>query len=164
MTLIEVVASLALLATLLGMAVVAQQRLRHQWVSARHRSEAIVALDRQLQDLIITRSLTSAEGIESEQDQVIGWPTDVEGELEGTSWRWRSSRLDGGELGSNELIPGISVIRFEAFDPSVQPSSPLATLDVLAFDSAREIETNAPPRSRVSVRADPFTKPRGAHP
>ena len=191
MTLIEVVAGLALLGTLLGAAVVAQQRLRHQWASAHDRVEAIEALDRQLQTFTLApapapggpgssappgspgspgSSQTNFPGsgnfsVNSNGDEnramSSAWPIDKEGDLAGTPWRWRSSRLERSAPAAETDRPTIGIVRFEAFDPADPLGKVLATLDVLTYESSEvspdDPSANPGPLDRYSLLGPPST-------
>ena len=161
MTLIEVVASLTLLGTLLGTAVVAQQRLNRQWEAAYRRAQAVAALDRQLEAFTVeppkpSEAVASARNVQSSEtiaptgtkpgptvpEGAIAetaasvWPTRAEGELAGTPWRWRSSPWDE----SLDNAGTIGVISFEAYDPADPAAEALAVLDVLTYRSPRSAD------------------------
>lgn len=151
MTLIEVVASLALLGALLGSAVVAKSRLTQQWSAAQLRAEGIAALEAQL---TIWQAQSAPENSpvsppgsntlaneSSLPNTITTWPTSGEGPLSVDPWRWRAEVIT--PTSEQESLPsGLQLVRYTAYLPTAsQPvqqlsrtlNRPAATLDVLVY-------------------------------
>ena len=185
MTLIEVVASLTLLGTLLGAAVVAQQRLNRQWESAHRRARAVTALDRQLDAFTVVApeppeamapvqnvrplattaptgtkpAATVPEGAVAESAASV-WPTRAEGELSGTPWRWRAAPWDV----SLDDAGTIGVTRFEAYDPADPAAESLAVLDVLTYRPCRSANGRLPQDQTTANPSALFDRANGGRP
>lgn len=131
MTLVEVIASLALLGSLLGASVVAQSRLTRQWNAAHARGEAVEALDAQLErwrslDVPNTPDILESDIVSS---ATIAWPISGEGPLGVEPWWWRAEQLP--EQPGEDF--GISLIRYTAYDPNDLEQRAVATLDVILY-------------------------------
>ena len=122
LTLIEVVAALAILGTLLVGIVLAKSRHTHQLVRAKTQSRAVVAVDE-----LITDWWTSLDGV----------PIDEQGELLGdTPLRWQTRLVDNDEIAAL----GARVVRVELFDiTNTTPrgkgdADPLVSVDLVVRD------------------------------
>lgn len=118
MTLIEVVAALAILAGLFGSVVVTHARLSRGWKSAQHKLVAIERLDKQL--LI----WWSAGQIPRDQEGFFG---SLNNQEQNISLRWRTrSRVE-----SATQPYGLTHLQVEALDPRQNPPVILATVELL---------------------------------
>lgn len=142
MTLIEVVAGLALLGSLLGAAVVAKGTLTRQWTAAQHRAEAITALETHFRGW-------AAGDDDAELSQAPGtsaWPTSGEGPLGDGRWWWRADAREVVSDDATATIPGLNVIRYSVFDPDSgnvgsSEDRAAAVIDVLApYEPPPEVE------------------------
>jgi type II secretory pathway pseudopilin PulG len=117
MTLIEVVAALVILGTVLASLVVARARYLHQWALATRRQEAVM----------IANSLLSAWWGQSAQ-----LPQHAGGELPDRHLRWQTRTVDDAPIASL----GVVTIRLEVFEDGEQavtnPAQPLVAVDVVA--------------------------------
>jgi len=147
MTLVEVVASLALLGSLLGAAVLAKGRLMRQWSVAQDRVEAVELLSAQL---ALWHGSQGQDG--TEQSEGSAWPHSGEGPLgQDGQWWWRAEALEV----ETSQVAGLSVVRFTAFDPTqalTRDESPLATMDVLIYESLTESTDPASVSSNEQTR------------
>jgi prepilin-type N-terminal cleavage/methylation domain-containing protein len=117
LTLVEVVAGLALLSTLLVAVLTAKARATRQWTSANRRLEAVAAADRML----------------------VGWwqdrakfPRASSGHVTGdVGLAWRTSTVQ------NEAVNALqaSVIRMEILDERVSPPVVLASVEIVLDDA-----------------------------
>lgn len=157
MTLIEVVASLALLGSLLGAAVVAKGKLTRQWTASQHRAEALAALEDQF------RGWASADDGRRDLSGTDGsaWPTSGEGPLGDGRWWWRAETREVTNDTIAEPAPELAVIRYTVFargGPRHSPPGSSAinaapvTIDVFApYEPPTEPnESAAPPESTTS--------------
>ncbi|MEM8738834.1 MAG: hypothetical protein AAGG38_10215 [Planctomycetota bacterium] len=122
MTMIEVVASLALLGGLLGAAVVAKGKLSRQWQIAQDRAEAVALLDTQVAAWHRgTDSDRSGGAVQTIPEHEIA--LHESGPLGDAGWEWRAQELTPDEM------PALPIIRFTAHDLNDET---LATIDVFA--------------------------------
>jgi len=142
MTLVEVVASLALLGGLLGGAVVAKTRLTRQWQAAQQRASAVAALDAQLeawrQQATLPRDPAEPDASAEEPLSITSgpaWPTSGGGPLSTEPWWWRAEQVTAA---ANNEYP-IQVTRFTAYNPSDPNQTTAATLDLLSFPPPPEV-------------------------
>ena len=131
MTLVEVIASLALLGSLLGASVIAQARLARQWNAAQHRVAAAEALDAQMQvwSALEHRPNGGLADTEAETVQPATPHISGEGPLATEPWWWRAEPLQD-QPGATW---GITLIRYTAFDPSDPERDAVATFDVFRY-------------------------------
>lgn len=122
LTLIEVVAALAILGTLLVGIVLAKSRHTHQLVRAQAQTRAVVAADE-----LITGWWTSLDGV----------PIDEQGELPGDRpLRWQTRLVDNDEIAAL----GARVVRVELFDIADATArgkgdgDPLVSVDLVVRD------------------------------
>lgn len=143
MTLVEVIASLALLATLLGGTVVAKGRLTRQWADARDRAEAVRLLDAQLQlwhtppEGAVAAASSDAATRDTSGSMAAGLaytraPTHGQGEL-GPRFIWRASPLPVSETFgvTRGAGGGVEVVRYTAVRAGSAGETTLATIDLL---------------------------------
>ncbi len=117
MTLIEVVAALALLGAILTGVVLAKARLARQWYVAEYRLRAVEAVD----DLVVGWMIADA-----------GVPIDAHGELtDGLVWRTRVNPERQAEALGARVIR-LEVRREVATQEEALGATPLLTLDLLA--------------------------------
>jgi len=116
-TLIEVVASLLLVGTLLVAVLMAHRRSAHQTRLAQHRLVAIAALD----ELLSLRVNPSSDSTGEEQLPA--------GKIAGPNpYQWRSTvRYD-----SDVESLGAIILRIEVFDPNYEQGETLAAVELLA--------------------------------
>ena len=131
MTLVEVVASLALLGSLLGASVLAKGRFDQQWRGAERRLSAVRALDGQLARWRMAAPLGDAA---EQADGPAVWPREGEGVI-AERWWWRAETLDRPE---DSAEPVLEVVRYTVFDPDFSEGRGQATLDVLVLPRAVE--------------------------
>ena len=115
MTLIEVVAGLAILGTLLASLVVARSRYLMQWALAGRKEQAVVAADR----------LLSSWWAAPDK-----WPRHGEGDLPQTKMRWRTSILDN-PVAKDLDAQVVRLEIFESADSSLEEQRPLSQVDVV---------------------------------
>jgi len=106
MTLIETVAGLAILGTLISSLVVARSRYQHQWVLAGRRSEATVAAD----------TLLSSWWAQPAQ-----LPRNAAGKLTDKKLRWQTHLVD-----PSVDVLGVQIVRLEIFDDRTGTELPAA--------------------------------------
>lgn len=138
MTLVEVVASLALLGSLLGASVIAQARLTRQWTAAQERAEAVEALDAQLTDWHNAIDILDTEAPAAHDQPIVsGFPLTGEGPLDVAPWWWRV------EIPEDQpgLDLGIERVRYVAFDPSDLSRQAASSIDVLVYTAGESQPT-----------------------
>ncbi|MEM9916317.1 MAG: hypothetical protein AAF911_15285 [Planctomycetota bacterium] len=125
MTLIEVVASLALLGTLLGATVVAKSQFTHQWQTAQDRGEAVALLETQVLAWHVERGASEADGPDENQSAGRASMEDepFAGELGKDGWTWRAAPVEVPDHAE------LYILRFTAHRPD---GHTLATIDVFA--------------------------------
>lgn len=122
LTLIEILASLALLGSLLAAMLLARGQMAHQWRAAQEKLEAVEAADRLLEDWWVSGPV-GVSGVAG----VAGVPRHDQGEIKDTDLHWRTEPLSVQPLEDLE----VEVIRLEVFNPRLR-AEVLVSVELIA--------------------------------